>query len=234
MGFFVGELSPESYKQALVHRLLKPTIYGNTINWLGEKNRRLPAPVYWHNPTKTPYGWLNLLREIRAWFKWSLPTVGIENMKLQRRRLSPIITNKATGSPGHWSALVKSFAIEHEAVFRLLRRALIRDLLINPIDNVQEIPRIFCCDTYNSLGLHGPFRPDRFVNVTNVWEKKLRQSMHTKASLSRFFWIWLTGNVSRMAKLQGQNVPKDFSTRICLDFSIMAHSWVVESIIKYS
>lgn len=173
MGFFVGELSPESYKQALVHRLLKPTISGNTINWLGEKNRRLPAPVYWHNPTKTPYGWLNLLIEIRAWFKWSLPTVGIENMKLQRRRLSPIITNKATGSPGHWSALVKSFAIEHEAVFRLLRRALIRDLLINPIDNVQEIPRIFCCDTYNSLGLHGPFRPDRFVNVTNVWEKKV-------------------------------------------------------------
>jgi NAD-dependent dihydropyrimidine dehydrogenase PreA subunit len=119
MGFFVGKLSPEGYKQALVHRLLKPTISGNTINGLGEKNRRCPTPVYWHNPSKTPYGWLNLLIEIRAWFrawfKWSLWTVGFENMKLQRRRLSPVTGNKAADSPDHWTALVKSFALDHEA-----------------------------------------------------------------------------------------------------------------------
>jgi LmbE family N-acetylglucosaminyl deacetylase len=62
---------------------------------------------------------------------------------------------------------------DHEAAFRLLRRALLRDLLINPIDDAQEFPRIFCCDTYNSIGLHGPFRPDRFVDITSVWEKKI-------------------------------------------------------------
>jgi len=62
---------------------------------------------------------------------------------------------------------------DHEATFRVLRRALISYFLVNAIDDFKAIPRIFCCDTYNSLGLRGPFEPDRFVDVTRVWEKKV-------------------------------------------------------------
>lgn len=61
---------------------------------------------------------------------------------------------------------------DHEATFRVLRWALVCDFLGKSIDDIKAIPRIFCCDTYNSLGLHGPFKPDRFVDVTHIWEKK--------------------------------------------------------------
>ena len=62
---------------------------------------------------------------------------------------------------------------DHEAAFRLLRRSLLRDLLVNPRNDYKDFPRIFCCDTYNSTGLRGPFRPDRFVDVASVWQKKI-------------------------------------------------------------
>jgi len=62
---------------------------------------------------------------------------------------------------------------DHEVAFRLLRRALLCDYLANSIDDFQGFPRIFCCDTYNSLGLRGPFKPDRFVDVSHIWEKKI-------------------------------------------------------------
>ena len=61
---------------------------------------------------------------------------------------------------------------DHEATFRVLRRALVRGFLGKSIDDLKGTPRIFCCDTYNSLGLHGPFKPDRFVDVEGVWKKK--------------------------------------------------------------
>jgi len=61
---------------------------------------------------------------------------------------------------------------DHEATFHVLRRALICGFLGKSIEDIKAIPRIFCCDTYSSLGLHGPFKPDSFVDVTHVWEKK--------------------------------------------------------------
>jgi LmbE family N-acetylglucosaminyl deacetylase len=62
---------------------------------------------------------------------------------------------------------------DHEGTFRVLRRALVSCFLAKPGDYVHGFPRIFCCDTYNSLGFHGPFKPDRFVDITTVWEKKI-------------------------------------------------------------
>ncbi|MCJ7686481.1 MAG: PIG-L family deacetylase [Desulfobacteraceae bacterium] len=61
---------------------------------------------------------------------------------------------------------------DHEATFRVLRRALICGFLGKSIDALKTTPRIFCCDTYNSIGFHGPFKPDRFVDVTHIWKKK--------------------------------------------------------------
>lgn len=74
---------------------------------------------------------------------------------------------------------------DHEATFRVVRRALIRHFLVNPTDNSEAFPRIFCCDTYNSRGLHGPFKPDRFVDVTQIWEKKITAvNAHQSQALS--------------------------------------------------
>jgi LmbE family N-acetylglucosaminyl deacetylase len=62
---------------------------------------------------------------------------------------------------------------DHEAAFYVLRRALLRHYLANPSHRVEQFPRIFCCDTYKSMGLHGPFTPDCYVDVTRIWKKKV-------------------------------------------------------------
>jgi N-acetylglucosamine malate deacetylase 1 len=61
---------------------------------------------------------------------------------------------------------------DHEATFRVLRRALVCGFLGKSLDNLKGTPRIFCCDTYGSMGLRGPFMPDQLVDVKEVWEKK--------------------------------------------------------------
>lgn len=58
---------------------------------------------------------------------------------------------------------------DHEAVFLLLRRAL---FTLYFRDKRQLSPRLFCCDTYDSQGIRGLFQPDRFVDVSGVWDKK--------------------------------------------------------------
>jgi len=62
---------------------------------------------------------------------------------------------------------------DHEGTLRVLRRALVSCFLAKPEDYLQAFPRVFCCDTYRSLGFHGLFKPDRFVDVTTAWEKKI-------------------------------------------------------------
>jgi LmbE family N-acetylglucosaminyl deacetylase len=62
---------------------------------------------------------------------------------------------------------------DHEAAFRLVRRALLRACLEAEQNDLSLFPRTFCCDTYQSRGLRGPFQPDRYVDVTEVWEAKL-------------------------------------------------------------
>lgn len=76
---------------------------------------------------------------------------------------------------------------DHEATFRILRRAILRCFWNNTMDNIQIFPRIFCCDTYNSLGLHGPFNPDKFVDVTQIWEKKIAAINAHQSQLLVFF-----------------------------------------------
>jgi LmbE family N-acetylglucosaminyl deacetylase len=80
---------------------------------------------------------------------------------------------------------------DHEATFRVLRRAFVCGFLGNSMDDIKATPRIFCCDTYNSLGLHGPFEPDNFVDVTDIWEKK---KAAIKAHESQPFSIFMDMN----------------------------------------
>ncbi len=79
------------------------------------------------------------------------------------------------------------FHPDHEATFRILRRAILRCFWINTMDNIQIYPRIFCCDTYNSMGLHGPFNPENFVDVTQIWEKKIAAINAHKGQPLAFF-----------------------------------------------
>jgi len=69
----------------------------------------------------------------------------------------------------HWH---DDFHPDHEATFRLISRALVYDYFVNPIDNIHDAPRVFCCDTYGSRGLRGTFKPDAYVDVSQIWTKK--------------------------------------------------------------
>jgi LmbE family N-acetylglucosaminyl deacetylase len=79
---------------------------------------------------------------------------------------------------------------DHEGVTRILRRALIRLQLKTPANEVKKVPRIFCCDTYGSIGLKGPFVPNKFVDVTSVWEKKIA-AIHAHKSEPIEYYLYL-------------------------------------------
>ena len=62
---------------------------------------------------------------------------------------------------------------DHEATFRLVRRAFLKNVLAVPVEDPKLFPRIFCCDSLSSIGLHGPFKPDKYVDVTDIWDRKI-------------------------------------------------------------
>lgn len=76
---------------------------------------------------------------------------------------------------------------DHEATFNLVRRSLVRLILQYPKNYSHKFPRIYCCDTYHSLGLRGAFRPDRLVDITGVWDKKIAAiKAHTSQDLQLY------------------------------------------------
>jgi len=77
---------------------------------------------------------------------------------------------------------------DHEAAFLILRRALVSSFLSNSIDSLKKAPEIFCCDTYGSMGVRGPFQPGQLVDVTRVWEKKLA-AVHAHESQPLPFYL---------------------------------------------
>lgn len=70
----------------------------------------------------------------------------------------------------HW---IDDMHPDHEATFLLVRRALLIGYLRCYKDDARILPRIFCCDNIGSIGLHGPFKPDRYVDITSFWERKV-------------------------------------------------------------
>jgi len=76
---------------------------------------------------------------------------------------------------------------DHAATFSILRRALLHYLLTASTKSLRTPPSIFCCDSLGSIGLHGAFRPDRYVDVTDIWGKKIAAiKVHQSQPLSFF------------------------------------------------
>jgi LmbE family N-acetylglucosaminyl deacetylase len=85
----------------------------------------------------------------------------------------------------HW---IDDMHPDHEATFRLLRRSLLLGYLKKWKDDLQAFPRIFCCDNMGSIGLHGPFKPDQYVDVNPFWQKKIDA---INAHRSQPLWYYL-------------------------------------------
>jgi LmbE family N-acetylglucosaminyl deacetylase len=62
---------------------------------------------------------------------------------------------------------------DHEATFCIVRRALLQAYVNSSPAKQRMLPRIFCCDSLSSNGLHGPFKPDKYIDVTAIWDKKI-------------------------------------------------------------
>jgi len=70
----------------------------------------------------------------------------------------------------HW---IDDMHPDHEATFRLLRRSLLLGYLRKWKDDQQALPRIFSCDDIGSIGLHGAFKPNSYVDVDCFWDRKI-------------------------------------------------------------
>lgn len=62
MGFFKGQLNENGgYESSTLYKWLTPNQSGNTINGLGEKQKRRPIPLLWHNLPRIRYKGIQLL-----------------------------------------------------------------------------------------------------------------------------------------------------------------------------
>jgi LmbE family N-acetylglucosaminyl deacetylase len=103
--------------------------------------------------------------------------LGLEDTAIQdnEEALARLVRSLESFQPStlitHWP---DDFHPDHEAVVRALRRAFIVYMTTVKPDYTAELPKIYYCDTYGSAGLRGPFKPDRFKDVSKVWDKKIR------------------------------------------------------------
>jgi Pyruvate/2-oxoacid:ferredoxin oxidoreductase delta subunit len=88
---------------------LWPDVSGNVINGLGEKIRRRPRHVYWHDPDKITFG------EVQKWFYQKNTAPGLDAARRERAALAAIpLPDLASARPDHsaadWSARIKQEA----------------------------------------------------------------------------------------------------------------------------
>jgi len=75
---------------------------------------------------------------------------------------------------------------DHEAAFRIARRALIRWYAGHGRPN--EIPSVFAASSYLGMGIHGPLPLDTFVDISSVWERKV-EALKAHRSQGAHQWI---------------------------------------------
>lgn len=94
---------------------LWPEISGNVINGLGERTKRRPSPVYWHEPDTIPHG------PLQGWFAEKY--VNSTEVVAARERRQAVIDQPLPGvaearrdeTPARWSELVTQKALEFGA-----------------------------------------------------------------------------------------------------------------------
>jgi len=111
-----SKADPKNYQPDPALKDLFPDISANTINGLGETERRRPTLVFWSDePPTIPHGQLQLYFYGR---NASLPLVMAEREIRQSYidiELPPVAPVKAEHSPAEWSRLIKEKAAEFDA-----------------------------------------------------------------------------------------------------------------------
>lgn len=95
---------------------LMPAISGNKINGLGETRVRRASPIYWQEPSLTPFGPLMKFFEDNVPEDEELQQTLLETDAIRARKLSAPSAIKQYKSAAQWSELVKALALEQGAV----------------------------------------------------------------------------------------------------------------------
>jgi len=102
---------------------------------------------------------------------------------------------------------------EHRDVFTIVNRATARSRIEHDLPHT-----LYMCDTYNSLGLSGPFMPTKYVDVTEEWQTKCK-AIAVHESQDPPFWQEM---ITRQARLHGGRVGVDYAEAFC-EIPILGH-----------
>jgi epoxyqueuosine reductase len=111
MGIFKGEMVDAEYQPSFLYKLLRPRRSGNTINGLGETERRRPTPVYhrydfWHPWILFGASFIIkklLTPEHRKYFK--------RMSDMDKQGFVPIAPTRAEDTPENWTRRAKEIAV---------------------------------------------------------------------------------------------------------------------------
>jgi epoxyqueuosine reductase len=97
-----------------------PAVSGNTVNGLGERERRPPSPFFWHDASLQTHGELQTYVVSRFFDSPGMAAAyhrDEETLKLRPRGPDPIpvAPERAKRSPAEWTQAVKEFALANEA-----------------------------------------------------------------------------------------------------------------------
>jgi len=113
MGLFTGRSLPGGgYEPSTLHRWLSPKVSGNTINGLGETEKRRPRWVYHRLDVRHPWWWVQNSFYARTSFVWSVFKRVTEINKLNDAPMAPIAPRRAEGTAAEWKARVVARAKE--------------------------------------------------------------------------------------------------------------------------
>jgi Pyruvate/2-oxoacid:ferredoxin oxidoreductase delta subunit len=114
------------YRPGEQQRALFPPLSGNTVNGLGESQRRRPTPLYWFDPDTIPHG------PLQKYFYENAERLSADREESTRdeskrgpKELDPVAARRVEDSAENWARRVREFALAHEA--DLAGIALVRD-----------------------------------------------------------------------------------------------------------
>ncbi len=110
MGWFRGrELGGGGFEPPLIHRWLRPKISGNTINGVGETERRRPRQIY-HATTKAPWNAVHVFFILRTMFPFRVFRQAGKVFALDKRKPAPVAPRQEKLSPEAWTSAIKDEA----------------------------------------------------------------------------------------------------------------------------
>lgn len=91
---------------------------------------------------------------------------------------------------------------QHRSVFEAVNKCIIKYRI-----KTGRPQALYSCDTYNSVGLKGPFHPSCYIDVSDTWERKL-EAIDAHKSQTPEMWKEM---ISKQSRLHGARIGRDYA-----------------------